>query len=235
MFNSDDQTQPADTPGAPKPTGAGGLGSPKPAGDRGLGSPKPAGDGGRRLPSADRNLTVSPLDLRQAKFNTTMRGFDRAEVAAFLLEASEGYEQALRENDRLRQEVSRLDASLTQYRDLENSLKSTLMTAQKTADDVRDSARRIADDERAQAMQEAARIVREAEGRADLLLQKAQARQEDAQREIDSLRLKRREAEVSLESLIGALRTTIEFAREQDQRDQRVVPHRPRELSAQSA
>ena len=29
---------------------------------------------GRRLPSPDRNLTVSPLDMRQAKFGTAMRG-----------------------------------------------------------------------------------------------------------------------------------------------------------------
>ena len=35
-----------------------------------------------------------------------------AEVNAFLLEAADGYEQALRENERLRQEVARLEASL---------------------------------------------------------------------------------------------------------------------------
>jgi cell division initiation protein len=185
----------------------------------------------RRLPSPDRSVNVTPLDLRQAKFTTAMRGFDRAEVGAFLLEASEGYEQALRENERLRQEIARLEGSLGQYRDLEGSLRSTLMTAQKTADDVREGARRTAEDVREQAALEAARIVREAEGRADLVVQKAQARQEDMQREIDLLRMKRREAEVNLESLIGALRNTIEFAREQEQREHRVVAHRPREVA----
>ena len=171
----------------------------------------------RRLPSPDRALGVTPLDLRQTKFRTAMRGFDRAEVTALLLEAADGYEQSLRENDRLRQEQLRLEVSLTQHRELEGSLKNTLMSAQKVADDMRENAQ-----------QEAARIVREAEGLAELARQKAQARLEDVQREIDGLRLKRREAEANLESIIAALHNTIEFIREQDQRDQRVVPYRPR-------
>ena len=52
----------------------------------------------RRLPSPDRRSAPTPLDLRQAKFGTAMRGYERAEVNAFLLEAADGYEQAMREN-----------------------------------------------------------------------------------------------------------------------------------------
>ena len=174
----------------------------------------------RRLPLPERNLSVSPLDLRQAKFNTTMRGYDRTEVTAFLLEAADGYDQALRENERLRHDVMRLEASISQYRELEGSLKSTLMSAQKVADDMRENA-----------TQEAARITKEAEGRADLAIQRAQARLEDVQREIDGLKMKRREAEVNLGSLITALQNTLEFIREQDQREPRVVTHRPREVA----
>jgi cell division initiation protein len=169
----------------------------------------------RRLPSPDRAMGVTPLDVRQAKFSTAIRGFDRSEVTAFLQDAAEGYDQALRENERIRHEVARLETSLAQYRELEGSLKSTLLSAQKLADDMRENAAK-----------EAARIVREAEGRAELLMQKAQARQEDAQREIDTLRLKRREAENNLESIISALHGTIDFIREQEQRETRVGPQR---------
>ena len=179
----------------------------------------------RRLPLPERNASVSPLDLRQAKFNTALRGFDRNEVTTFLLEAADGYDQALRENERLRHDVVRLEASVVQYRELEGSLKSTLMTAQKVADDLRENA-----------AHEAVRIVREAEGRAELLVQKAQARHEDMQREIDGLRMKRRDAEASVESIIAALHNTVEFIREQEQREQRVVSHMPRlDVSRQSA
>jgi DivIVA domain-containing protein len=67
------------------------------------------------LPGVERQLAVSPLDIRQAKFGGAMRGFDRSEVAAFLLEAAESYEQALRETERLRQEIARLEGQLHQY------------------------------------------------------------------------------------------------------------------------
>lgn len=158
--------------------------------------------------SADREPAITPLDMRKARFRTAMRGFDRGEVMAFLLEASEGYEQALRDNDRLRQDVARLEASLARYRELEGSIKTTLLTAQKAADDARETAAR-----------EAAGIVREAEARAELLIEKAQARVDDVQRHVDTLRMKRREAEVSLESLAASIRNTVALIHEQEQRD----------------
>ena len=82
---------------------------------------------------------------------------------------------------------------------------------------------------------EARQIVREAEGRSDLLLQKTQARLEDVQREIDGMKMKRREVENSLESTIGSLRGTLEFVRELDQRDrdEKILLHRPRQLDPQ--
>lgn len=169
----------------------------------------------RRIPAPD--LAVMPLDVRQAKFPTSMRGYDREEVAAFLEQTAEAFEIALRDNDRLRQDIARLEGALAQFRDLEGSLKNTLMSAQKLADDMRENA-----------AQESARIVREAEGRAEMILQKALGRLEDIQREIDGLRMKRREAESSIEAIIKTLGHAVTFVREQDQRDrvEKVVPHR---------
>mgnify|MGYP003580412294 FL=1 len=44
----------------------------------------------RRLPSPERHSAPTPLDVRQAKFSTSMRGYERAEVNAFLLETADG-------------------------------------------------------------------------------------------------------------------------------------------------
>ena len=135
-------------------------------------------------------------------------------MRSFLVDASESYEMALRENERLRQDIERLQASMRQYQDLEGGLKSTLVHAQKVADDVR-----------ATAALEAERVVREAQGRAELMMMAAQNRLEDAQREIDGLKLRRREAEANVESIISSLHATLEFIRDQ-QREPRVVPLR---------
>jgi cell division initiation protein len=163
----------------------------------------------------ERPMKVTPLDLRQSRFKTSMRGYEKTEVTALLEAVADDYENTLRDNDRLRQEVSRLEAVLTQHRELEGSLKSTLISAQKVADDLRDTAQA-----------EALRIVREAEGRAELMQQKALARLEDVQREIDGLKMKRREAETGVEALISTLQNTLEFIRDQQSRDDRPIPHR---------
>lgn len=168
----------------------------------------------------ERQMTVTPLDLRQSRFKTAMRGFDKSEVTALLEAVADDYENALRENDKLRQEIARLDASLAQHRELEASLKNTLISAQKVADDMRETAHA-----------EAARIIREAEGRAELAQQKAQARLEDVQREIDGLKMKRRETETGVEALISTLHNTLEFIRDQEHREEAVVPQRRVELA----
>ena len=173
----------------------------------------------RRLAGHERAMSVTPLDLRQARFSTALRGFDRTEVQALLLEAADSYEQALRENERLRQDLARLEASLNQFRELEGNLKNTLTSAQKVADDMRENA-----------VQEAARLVREADGRVEMVMLKARARAEDVEREIEGLTLKRRDAETAIEATISALRHTLEVVRERDrrEREERIVPYRPR-------
>ncbi len=75
-------------------------------------------------------------------------------------------------------------------------------------------------------------IVREAQGRADLLLQKASARLEEIERDINELRLRRRGVEGSLETSIQALYHALEFIREQDKPEDKVLLHRPRTAEA---
>jgi cell division initiation protein len=171
-----------------------------------------------RLTSADRHMSVTPIDMRQREFGAAMRGFDRSEVTAFLVEAAGEYELALRENDRLRQEIIRLEASLQQFRELEGSLKSTLMSAQKIADDMRENA-----------VKESQRILREAEGQAEVIVQATQGKIDAAQRDVDGLWMKRREAEAGVEATISVLQSTLEFMRERDRRgrESNVLPHRP--------
>jgi cell division initiation protein len=166
-------------------------------------------------------MKVTPLDLRQAKLRVTMRGYDRNEVDALLNEVADDYEQALRESDRLHQELQRLEATVTEHREHERNLRNTLLTAQRLSDEIRDHAE-----------QESRRIVEDAEARAELVLQKTQSRVDEVQREIDGLKLKRRDVETTLQSTIATLRNALEFVREQEQkeRDDKILLHRPRQV-----
>jgi cell division initiation protein len=179
-----------------------------------------AADSGSTPP--ERLMRVAPLDLRQQKFRTVFRGLDRTEVVAFLTEAADDYEHALREIDRLRQDLQRMEALLGEHREREANLRNTLLTAQRLADEIKDAAQN-----------EAKMIVREAEGRADLLLQRAQGRLGEVERDINELRLRRRGVEGSLEASIQALYHALEFIRDQDRADEKggdkVLLHRPRQ------
>ncbi len=170
---------------------------------------------------AERVMRIAPLDLRQQRFRTSVRGFDKTEVVAFLTEAADDYEHALREIDRLRQDLLRMESLLSEHRERENNLRNTLLTAQRLSDEVKTAAQN-----------EAKMIVREAQGRADLLLQKAQARLEEIERDINELRLRRRGVEGSLEGSIQALYHALEFIRDQDKPDEKVLLHRPRAADA---
>jgi cell division initiation protein len=172
-------------------------------------------------PPPERVMRVAPLDLRQQRFRRAYRGFDPTEVVAFLTEAADDYEHALREIDRLRQDLTRTEGLLTEHRDREANLRNTLLTAQRLADEIKDAAQT-----------EAKLIVREAQGRADLLLQKAQMRLEEVERDINEMRLRRRDVEGSLEASIQALYRALEFIREQDRGDERVLIHRPRQVES---
>ena len=171
----------------------------------------------------ERLMRVAPLDLRQHRFKTVLRGFDKTEVVALLTEAADDYEHALREMDRLRQDVSRLESLLGEHREREANLRNTLLTAQRLADEIKDAAQN-----------EARLIVKEAQGRADLLLQKGQVRLEEVERDINEMRLRRRGVEGSLEASIQALYHALEFIREQDRPDDRVLLHRPRQADTPS-
>ena len=164
-------------------------------------------------------MKVTPLDLRQSQFATSLRGYDKNEVRALLADGADEFENALREVDRLRQELQRAESALTEHRDREVNLRNTLLTAQRLADQIKDAAE-----------QEARMIVREAEGRSDLLLQKTQARLSEIEREITELKLRRRDVEASLEASISALHNALDFIRAKDQgdHDEKLLLHRPR-------
>ncbi|MBI2834086.1 MAG: DivIVA domain-containing protein [Acidobacteria bacterium] len=150
-------------------------------------------------------MSIMPLEMRQKQFPRTFRGFEPDTVTAFLAEAADDYEQARREIDQLRQDVVRMEQLLGEHRERETTLRNTLLTAQRVADEIREAAQ-----------QEARLIVREAEGRAQMLVDKAQLRCDDVERELTELRLRRRDAELSLDASIASLQHALDFIRAQE-------------------
>ncbi|MEO8259628.1 MAG: DivIVA domain-containing protein [Acidobacteriota bacterium] len=155
-----------------------------------------------------RRVTVSPIDLRQRIFRSRLNGFDKAEVAAFIVSIADDYEHALQEADQLRQELARMEPILKEHREGERTLRNTLLTAQRLSDEMKERAE-----------QEGRRIVSEAEGLAAVLLEQTQARLVEMEQEIDGLGLRRREIEATLEGSIATLRQALDYVRERANRE----------------
>ena len=174
----------------------------------------------------ERVMRISPMDMRQQRFKSAMRGYDRTDVVAFLTEAADDYEHAMREIDRLRGDLTRMESLLSEHRERENNLRDMLLTAQRLIDELKETAQT-----------EAKLIVREAQGRADVVIQKAQVRLDELDHDCNELKLRRRDAEGSVEATIQALYRALEFMRDQDQTrtDEKILLHRPRQAEQPGA
>ncbi|EHQ91525.1 DivIVA domain-containing protein [Desulfosporosinus youngiae] len=138
-------------------------------------------------------MEMTPLDIRNKTFRKGIRGFQCEEVEKFLENVSQEFESAYTENFELREKANRLEAEISHFREIENTLQQTLVLAQKTAEDVKEAAR-----------QEAALILREAEHQKLSKVSEAQEKWERIQEEIQSLSRKRDLLRTQLKSFLLA-------------------------------
>lgn len=88
---------------------------------------------------------ITPLDIQNKNFKKSFRGYKAKEVDIYLDNINEDYEKLYKENIELKDKIGILTDQIRQYNNLEETLKSTLVIAQSTADEVTSSARRKAE------------------------------------------------------------------------------------------
>ena len=91
-------------------------------------------------------MRVTPLDIIQKQFGPARRGgYDSDEVRAFLEDVREALEESLKDNQRLRDQLSRREAEIVELRGSEADIKETLLLARRLSEDMERTARREAD------------------------------------------------------------------------------------------
>lgn len=106
---------------------------------------------------------LTPLDIHNKEFRRSFRGYNEDEIDDFLDQVVNDYEKLFRENDNLKEQVERLKKENAQYQKLENNLKETLVIAQKTANEVTDTAKENAQNLRENTAKECQNMRRDAE------------------------------------------------------------------------
>lgn len=138
-------------------------------------------------------MQMTPLDIRNKTFSKGIRGYQCGEVEKFLETVGREFESAYTENFELREKTKGLEAEISHYRQIENTLQQTLVLAQQTAEEVKKAARH-----------EAALMLREAEHDKLSKVSETQVILEDIKEEIQGLSRKRDLLRTQLKSFLLA-------------------------------
>lgn len=88
---------------------------------------------------------LTPLDIQNKIFKKSLFGYNKKSVNAFLAEIIEDYEKIYRENIEYKDKINMLSEQIRQFNSMEETLKSTLLIAQKTAEEITLNAHKKAD------------------------------------------------------------------------------------------
>jgi cell division initiation protein len=142
-------------------------------------------------------MEISPLEITQREFGRKMRGWDPEEVHTFLEQIAEEMTRLLQQNSDQVALIQRLEAQVKGHLEREDSLRNTLVTAQKMTEEIKGHAKRDAD-----------LMIKEAELRAEKLLEQAHQKLGQVQAEIAELR---RQRDVFAAKLRGLLKTHLDL------------------------
>ena len=136
-------------------------------------------------------MKITPLDIQQQQFTVRFRGFDQRDVESFLELVRNEFEELIKENNSLKDELRRKGEQIEKYQDNEQTLKQTMITAQKITEDVKTNA-----------IKESEVIVAEARLKAQEILNSAQLRSLELFEEIKELKRQKIQFESNLRANI---------------------------------
>jgi len=136
-------------------------------------------------------MKLTPLDISKQQFKKSMRGYDPMEVQSYLEMIGTELEKILGANKDYERKVIELETELKNFKEVEKTLKQTLMNVQETSSKSRENSKKEAD-----------LMLREAELNAAKILETAKHEKQTLQEEIITLKTQK-------QSLIARLRHVL--------------------------
>lgn len=107
-------------------------------------------------------MKSTSFDIRKKEFSKTFRGFNPAEVQAFLQSVAHEIEESNKQNNDLQRRIIELETQLKDYRSVEAAMQQTFVQAQETSGKAIENARK-----------ESQLIIQESEAKASQIVGKA--------------------------------------------------------------
>lgn len=136
-------------------------------------------------------MTLTPEDILQTRFNVRFRGFDVRQVDDFLEKMAATVDHFQQENRRLRSELRRSAIALKEIKSREHALETSLANSQQVIEQMNDNAGRAADV-----------IIRQAETKAEKILNRAHNRLAQLHQDITEMKRQRIQIETQIRAVI---------------------------------
>lgn len=107
-------------------------------------------------------MALTPVEIRHLELKRGLFGYRKSAVHRMMDDIAESFEAVWRERSQLAERVEELEGEVTRHVELEGLLRSTLVSAERAAQDMKESARREADVIVTEANGEARKILRDA-------------------------------------------------------------------------
>lgn len=151
-------------------------------------------------------MSVSRIDILNQKFTRSLRGYDATEVDRYMLDMADTIGRLSEDRSGLEARVTELEARLRDYKDRENALRDTLLTAQKVTDELKATAQR-----------EAQLIIDAAYSKAENLINQGHQRLAKIHEEINASKKMRAQFEMKVQAVINSHQQLIEMSRKEEE------------------
>ena len=89
-------------------------------------------------------MKITPIDISKQEFKKIMRGYDPVEVDTFLEMLGNDYEALVNQNNDYIEKINKLEAELKNFKEVEKTLKQTLLNLQENSDKSRENSKKEA-------------------------------------------------------------------------------------------
>lgn len=125
-------------------------------------------------------MKLSPLHIKQQEFNKSFRGYDADEVTAFLERIAAELEELQQEYEKMKEELQHAKNELAEFHRIEKNLQDTLLKTTESANKAIESTRK-----------QATLMLKEAEVKAQQILDKAKEQADETRASVIALREER--------------------------------------------
>ncbi len=138
-------------------------------------------------------MRIAPIDIAHKNFSKKFMGFDSEEVIEFLREMADQMEELIRERNSLKETLREKELNILEYRERDETLKATITTATKMAEQIRVDAER-----------EAKLIMNDANQKGEMIVKDARDSLKRIYQEVGEMKRARIQFEANLRSIAQA-------------------------------